>query len=131
MLNVEINLLDKNNPDRRPQPRPVCRTSTAGAQPRLQPRLWQNHAADGNAQTPERTRLLRGDRGDQQTVNDAARIRETGTRRFRSIPVKGCHLDAQMIADAAPRLPLEDNGILFIENVGNLVCPASFDPGAA
>jgi hydrogenase nickel incorporation protein HypB len=38
---------------------------------------------------------------------------------------KGCHLDAQMIADAAPRLPLADNGILFIENVGNLVCPAS------
>ncbi|MBE0762910.1 hydrogenase nickel incorporation protein HypB, partial [Escherichia coli] len=42
---------------------------------------------------------------------------------------KGCHLDAQMIADAAPRLPLADNGILFIENVGNLVCPASFDLG--
>lgn len=42
---------------------------------------------------------------------------------------KGCHLDAQMIADAAPRLPLDDNGILFIENVGNLVCPASFDLG--
>lgn len=34
-----------------------------------------------------------------------------------------------MIADAAPRLPLDDNGILFIENVGNLVCPASFDLG--
>ncbi|MGO3910088.1 hydrogenase nickel incorporation protein HypB, partial [Huaxiibacter chinensis] len=41
----------------------------------------------------------------------------------------GCHLDAQMIADAAPRLPLHDNGVLFIENVGNLVCPASFDLG--
>lgn len=34
-----------------------------------------------------------------------------------------------MIADAAPRLPLDDRGILFIENVGNLVCPASFDLG--
>ena len=34
-----------------------------------------------------------------------------------------------MIADATPRLPLADNGILFIENVGNLVCPASFDLG--
>ena len=67
--------------------------------------------------------------GDQQTVNDAARIRETGTPAIQVNTGKGCHLDAQMIADAAPRLPLADNGILFIENVGNLVCPASFDLG--
>ena len=67
--------------------------------------------------------------GDQQTVNDAARIRATGTPAIQVNTGKGCHLDAQMIADAAPRLPLEDNGILFIENVGNLVCPASFDLG--
>ena len=67
--------------------------------------------------------------GDQQTVNDAARIRETGTPAIQVNTGKGCHLDAQMIADAAPRLPLADHGILFIENVGNLVCPASFDLG--
>ena len=67
--------------------------------------------------------------GDQQTVNDAARIRATGTPAIQVNTGKGCHLDAQMIADAAPRLPLESNGILFIENVGNLVCPASFDLG--
>jgi hydrogenase assembly chaperone HypC/HupF len=67
--------------------------------------------------------------GDQQTVNDAARIRATGTPAIQVNTGKGCHLDAQMIADAAPRLPLADNGILFIENVGNLVCPASFDLG--
>ena len=67
--------------------------------------------------------------GDQQTVNDAARIRATGTPAIQVNTGKGCHLDAQMIADATPRLPLADNGILFIENVGNLVCPASFDLG--
>ena len=67
--------------------------------------------------------------GDQQTVNDAARIRATGTPAIQVNTGKGCHLDAQMIADAAPRLPLDDGGILFIENVGNLVCPASFDLG--
>lgn len=67
--------------------------------------------------------------GDQQTVNDAARIRATGTPAIQVNTGKGCHLDAQMIAEAAPRLPLDDNGILFIENVGNLVCPASFDLG--
>ena len=67
--------------------------------------------------------------GDQQTVNDAARIRAPGTPAIQVNTGKGCHLDAQMIADAAPRLPLADRGILFIENVGNLVCPASFDLG--
>ncbi|WP_312121813.1 hydrogenase nickel incorporation protein HypB [Kosakonia cowanii] len=67
--------------------------------------------------------------GDQQTVNDAARIRATGTPAIQVNTGKGCHLDAQMIADAAPRLPLPEQGILFIENVGNLVCPASFDLG--
>ena len=64
--------------------------------------------------------------GDQQTTNDAERIRATGVPAIQVNTGKGCHLDAQMIADAAPRLPLDDNGILFIENVGNLVCPASF-----
>lgn len=67
--------------------------------------------------------------GDQQTVNDAERIRETGTPAIQVNTGKGCHLDAQMIRDAMLRLPLEQNGVLFIENVGNLVCPASFDLG--
>jgi hydrogenase nickel incorporation protein HypB len=42
-----------------------------------------------------------------------------------------CHLDAPMIRTALPRLPLKEIGVLFIENVGNLVCPAEFDLGAA
>ena len=42
-----------------------------------------------------------------------------------------CHLDAPMIRSALPRLPLDEIGVLFIENVGNLVCPAEFDLGAA
>lgn len=67
--------------------------------------------------------------GDQQTVNDAARIRETGTPAIQVNTGKGCHLDAGMIRDALLRLPLRPDGVLFIENVGNLVCPASFDLG--
>ncbi|WP_436877484.1 hydrogenase nickel incorporation protein HypB [Siccibacter turicensis] len=67
--------------------------------------------------------------GDQQTVHDAARIRATGTPALQVNTGKGCHLDAQMIADAVARLPLEDGGVMFIENVGNLVCPAGFDLG--
>ncbi|EKT53466.1 hydrogenase nickel incorporation protein HypB [Providencia sneebia] len=67
--------------------------------------------------------------GDQQTTNDAQRIRETGVPAIQVNTGKGCHLDAQMIHDAMERLGLENNSLLFIENVGNLVCPASFDLG--
>jgi hydrogenase nickel incorporation protein HypB len=67
--------------------------------------------------------------GDQQTSNDAERIRATGVPAIQVNTGKGCHLDAQMVHDAAHRLPLQDNSLLFIENVGNLVCPASFDLG--
>lgn len=67
--------------------------------------------------------------GDQQTTNDAERIRATGVSAIQVNTGKGCHLDAQMVHDAAHRLQLVDNSILFIENVGNLVCPAGFDLG--
>ncbi len=60
--------------------------------------------------------------GDQQTTNDAQRIRETGVPAIQVNTGKGCHLDAQMVHDATARLELADNSLLFIENVGNLVC---------
>lgn len=69
--------------------------------------------------------------GDQQTDNDARRIAATG------VPVRqintgaGCHLDAQMVMDATEAFDLDNLDILFIENIGNLVCPASFDLGEA
>ncbi|MBG6288720.1 hydrogenase nickel incorporation protein HypB [Pseudomonas nitroreducens] len=103
--------------------------------------------------------------GDQQTSNDAERIRATGVAAIQVNTGKGCHLDARMVADAYARLPLHDAvhahhghahamplqapaaglgagalrpvkphapaGILFIENVGNLVCPALWDLGEA
>ena len=67
--------------------------------------------------------------GDQQTDNDAMRIAATG------VPVKqvntgaGCHLDAHMVSHAVEGFDLDSLELLFIENVGNLVCPASFDLG--
>ncbi|CAG0958668.1 Hydrogenase maturation factor HypB [Geobacteraceae bacterium] len=67
--------------------------------------------------------------GDQQTDNDAQRIAATG------VPVKqintgaGCHLDAHMVAHAAEEFALDHLDLLLVENVGNLVCPASFDLG--
>ncbi|MBR0962272.1 hydrogenase nickel incorporation protein HypB [Bradyrhizobium japonicum] len=69
--------------------------------------------------------------GDQQTSNDAERIRATGVPAIQVNTGKGCHLDAAMVADAYDRLPWLNGGLLFIENVGNLVCPAAFDLGEA
>ncbi len=69
--------------------------------------------------------------GDQQTSNDAQRIRATGAPALQINTGKGCHLDAHMIAHALDQVPLERGGVLFIENVGNLVCPAAFDLGEA
>lgn len=67
--------------------------------------------------------------GDQQTTNDADRIRATGAPAIQVNTGKGCHLDAQMVHDAVHHLAPKSNSLLFIENVGNLVCPASFDLG--
>jgi hydrogenase nickel incorporation protein HypB len=67
--------------------------------------------------------------GDQQTSNDADRIAATG------VPVRqintgaGCHLDAHMVSHALEHFDLERLDLLFVENVGNLVCPAAFDLG--
>ena len=69
--------------------------------------------------------------GDQQTANDAERIRATGVPAVQVNTGKGCHLDARMVARAIEVLPHEQGGLLLIENVGNLVCPAPFDLGEA
>lgn len=67
--------------------------------------------------------------GDQQTSADADRIRATGARAIQINTGKGCHLDAQMVGRAIDDLRPRPNSFLFIENVGNLVCPAAFDLG--
>jgi hydrogenase nickel incorporation protein HypB len=68
--------------------------------------------------------------GDLATENDAARIRACGVPAVQITTGNACHLDAQMVHDALHQLPLAGLDVLFIENVGNLVCPASFDLGA-
>ena len=69
--------------------------------------------------------------GDQQTDADARRIRATGVPVIQINTGKGCHLDAHMVGHALDDLPPATDGVLFIENVGNLVCPAGFDLGEA
>lgn len=67
--------------------------------------------------------------GDQQTMNDARRISGTGVPVVQINTGNGCHLDANMINKAVNQLQVDNNALLFIENVGNLVCPALFDLG--
>lgn len=67
--------------------------------------------------------------GDQQTNNDADRIHATGTKVVQINTGKGCHLDSHMVLHALQGMKPKPNSILFIENVGNLVCPAMFDLG--
>jgi len=67
--------------------------------------------------------------GDQQTERDAERIRATGTPAVQIQTGQACHLDAAMVHRALQQLPVTDGGLLMIENVGNLICPALFDLG--
>ncbi|MFY9398846.1 MAG: hydrogenase nickel incorporation protein HypB [Desulfomonilia bacterium] len=67
--------------------------------------------------------------GDQQTSRDAERIEKTGIASIQINTISGCHLDAAMIVKALEHLDIDNLDVLFIENVGNLVCPAAFDLG--
>jgi hydrogenase nickel incorporation protein HypB len=67
--------------------------------------------------------------GDLETENDADRIRRHGVPAVQITTGVTCHLDAAMVHDALHDLPLDGIDIVFIENVGNLVCPADFDVG--
>ncbi|MDF7662103.1 hydrogenase nickel incorporation protein HypB [Erwiniaceae bacterium L1_54_6] len=129
MLEIELDVLDKNQ-----QLATYNRTQFA-AQRQLALNLVSSPGSGKTTLLTETLLRLQGRvscaviEGDQQTVNDAARIRATGTPAIQVNTGKGCHLDAQMIRDAMLRLPLAADGVLFIENVGNLVCPAGFDLG--
>ncbi len=67
--------------------------------------------------------------GDLETENDAERIRDKGVEAIQITTGSACHLDAHMVHDAMHQLDLSKLDIIFIENVGNLVCPASFNLG--
>lgn len=69
--------------------------------------------------------------GDQETSFDADCIRASGATAVQINTGKGCHLDARMVASALPELAPRRGSVVFIENVGNLVCPAAFDLGEA
>lgn len=67
--------------------------------------------------------------GDLATERDADRIRALGAKAVQINTHGGCHLDARMVAATLPEFDLEETDLLFIENVGNLVCPSGYDLG--
>ena len=69
--------------------------------------------------------------GDQETIFDATRIREAGAKAVQINTGAGCHLDAPMVRSGLEKLEPDDGELVFLENVGNLVCPALFDLGEA
>ena len=84
----------------------------------------------------EKTLELLGDRynigvieGDLETERDAERVKRKGAYAYQITTGQTCHLDAFMVHKGIHHLPLEKLDIVFVENVGNLVCPASFDVG--
>jgi hydrogenase nickel incorporation protein HypB len=131
MVTIERNILDKNN------------TFARGNRRQFEERgifALNLVSSPGSGKTTllvETIKRLAGDlrvaviEGDQQTTNDAERIRATGTRAVQINTGKGCHLDASQIEHALVHLGPADDSVLFIENVGNLVCPSAFDLGEA
>ncbi len=69
--------------------------------------------------------------GDLATENDALRLRSTGVQAVQIVTGTVCHLDAQMVQNVLPQFDLKNLDVLFLENVGNLVCPSSYDLGEA
>ena len=109
-------------------------------------RLFKNHktlvinimSSPGAGKTTlleETIRALRHDftvaviEGDLATDRDAERLRSLGIKTVQINTVGGCHLDARMIAKTLPEFELDNIDILFIENIGNLVCPSGYDLG--
>jgi hydrogenase nickel incorporation protein HypB len=131
MVTIERNILDKNN------------TFARGNRRQFEERgifALNLVSSPGSGKTTllvETIKRLAGDlrvaviEGDQQTTNDAERIRATGTRAVQINTGKGCHLDASQVEHALTHLDPADDSVLFIENVGNLVCPSAFDLGEA
>jgi len=130
MVQIEQDILAKNGR--------LCRAKPPMAGAARHPRLNSSPAPARQDQLAgENIAALQGRQpiavieGDQQTSQDAERIRAAGAPAIQINTGKGCHLDAHMVGHALEKLNLPENGLLMIENVGNLVCPAAFDLGEA
>lgn len=128
-LTLEKNILEKNNIYAR-QNRDFCRDKHI-----LSLNLVSSPGAGKTSLLVDTINSLKSDfainviEGDQHTSNDADKIRTTGVNAIQINTGKGCHLEAHSIGHAIKDLQPPQQSLLFIENVGNLVCPAEFDLG--
>ena len=131
LIEIERDILSRNDADAAANRR---RLSGRGV---LALNLMSSPGAGKTTLLVETIRALAGElgigvvEGDQETSNDAERIRECGVPAVQINTGRGCHLDAHMVGHALDEVPLDPGGVIFIENVGNLVCPAAFDLGEA
>ena len=131
LISLEIDVLEKNA-------RHAAANRHAFATRAIQAINLMSSPGSGKTSLLVRTiEALRGTRpaavieGDQETARDAERIRATGAPATQINTGKGCHLEAQAVGRAFATLAPAAGSVLFIENVGNLVCPAAFDLGEA
>ena len=131
LVSLEVDVLEKND-------RYAAANRAAFASHAVQAINLMSSPGSGKTSLLVRTiEAMRGARpaavieGDQETARDAERIRATGAPATQINTGKGCHLDAQAVGRAFATLAPAAGSVLFIENVGNLVCPAAFDLGEA
>ena len=128
-LTLEQNILEKNDAYAR-QNREYCQKNSI-----LSLNLVSSPGAGKTSLLVKTINALKSDQtinvieGDQHTSNDAEKIRATGVKAIQLNTGKGCHLEAHSIGHAINDLELAHHSLLFIENVGNLVCPSEFDLG--
>lgn len=131
LVEIERNILSRNDLDADANRRRLAERGV------LALNLMSSPGAGKTTLLVETVRALAGElgvsvvEGDQETSNDAERIRACGVPAVQINTGRGCHLDAHMVGHALDELPLATGDVVFIENVGNLVCPAAFDLGEA
>jgi len=131
MVQIEQDILSKNNAYAAANRRWFCERGILALNLVSSPGSGKTTLLTRTIEDLQSTVKLAVIEGDQQTANDADRIRATGVKALQINTGKGCHLDGHMVGHALQTLQPESDSVLFIENVGNLVCPAAFDLGEA
>ena len=129
LIEIERDILSRNDVDAAANRRRLHGKRSRRAQPDVEPRRGQDLPARRDRPGAPGELTVAVVEGDQETSNDAERIRACKVPAVQINTGRGCHLDAHMVGHALDELPLEAGGAVFIENVGNLVCPAAFDLG--
>lgn len=128
-VDVELDVLSKNDGRAEANRRRVRRQGSAMLNLISSPGAGKTTLLERSVKSLSRSCDVCVVEGDQQTDNDARRIKAAGARAVQVNTLDGCHLEANQVDAALDLLEPEPGGIVFIENVGNLVCPVLYDLG--